>query len=363
MNQHIQQQLREQLETIQTKTQPVSASSKQVTINSISETEQAIITEADIALKNWKASEEGQAIQQQLSSCDVGQLKALAPKILHSHHFDKTIELIQQQTAAKSLDVSFPIKSIAIGLFGEIDFIAGLVASVGYALDIADFGQTAAVYVGGGVVEGLSEGLVGGVELTLWRNETSDLQGYYNCQEISGGFGLDFDGVAYEQDESLAGISVGVDLGEQEGLDEWEYYMITFATDHYPVYQAGDAQHFLILGDLVCVKMNDLTGHDEVSLTFRPDSGLTYRYPTWDSYSMSEDSGDSDHTWNLGRSIKYNSYIDIFLSVGANDLPSVRVNYSDFGNNSTVTKTFYRDGSISNGWNEIKYTLQIQTVY
>ncbi len=170
--------------------------------------------------------------------------------------------------------------------------------------------------------------------------------------------------MSYEKDDSLAGISVGVDLGEYDGIDEWEYYMLTFSVDHYPVYQAGDANHFLILGDLVCVNKYDLNEHDEVSLTFRPDGGTTYRYPTWDTYSMSEDPNDPDHTWNLGRSIKYNDYVDLYLWVGNDDHPTVRVNFSDFSSSTgTVSKTFYRDGSISNGWNEIKYTLSIQNIF
>lgn len=351
MNKILAQKMRAAAEQIQQQSHTHGAAASGVALNA---GDRELVNTIKQGLQAWKNSAAGQAFLKDAKQMAPEAIARGLQSLLESEHLAPSMQMLNEQA---QLDLSFPIQSVSIGLVGQFDVIlAGLVLSVGYAADITNVSSTSVIYLGGGVTAGLELGLDGGIEVGVWRNKTSDMQGNYKAEEIEF---VDDGGIiitGYEQDDKVQGVTVSLDVGANDGVSVEDYYIFTFDIDHYPVYQEGDASHLLVLTTLTCLNSN--IGTDDVYLTFRPDGGTTYRYPTWGSYGMTQDSGDVGHSWGLGRSVKFNSYVDVQLQVGADDFPSIRFNYSDFhGIGSTSTKTADRDGSIGNGWNEIKYQL------
>lgn len=324
---------------------------------------QQVLQEGGRALKAWQESAEGQAKLAAMQGYSLEQVRAELSNLLLGPVLAPALTLAAQQREVSEDDIPFPIKSVSVGLSGELDLGVGVYGSIGYAANLNDLSGTSAVYLCGAFLEGIVEGGAVGLQFGAWANDIDDLAGYYNGQTIDID---DFGGVAgwlFEQDESVAGACVDTLIGEDDGLAEIEFYMLTFDITHLPVAQA-DAAHMLILTTLECLNTNEV-GHDEVYFTFTPDGGsATYRYPTWDSYAMTADQNASEHLWNVGRSVKFNSYVNIALQDGNDSLGNFTFHLTDFsGPGTTHSQNQDRKGTISNGWNEISYTFTAQLIY
>ncbi|MFD0895055.1 hypothetical protein KBB96_03430 [Luteolibacter ambystomatis] len=320
-----------------------------------------ILSRAAVRLKEWQATPEGQAELAALKNSDSAADLTNRLRTLYSSEVVKPFTDELAAKAAADFDgIDFPIKAITLGLAGQIDIGIGIYASFGYAVQFPNPFKSGAFYLSGAFTEGLEIGFDVAIQIGAWANEPMDLGGYYNGQEIMIDDTIGLGGWSFEQDEEVAGVAVDLALGAEDGGDEAEFYTLVWALDSdgtYPVAQQP-ADHMLILTTLTCLNTRE-SGHDEVYFLFTPDGGdVTYRYPSSKYYSMSADSDDPEHSWNTGRSVKFNQYVDIQLLDDGDELGTFRFNLSDF-NGSSVTKT----SDVKDGLNEIEYTFTATLVY
>jgi hypothetical protein len=213
----------------------------------------------------------------------------------------------------------------------------------------------------------LSEGIEAGADIAvqagLWSKTTADMAGYYGGVEIEAddigglaGFGL----ASKEDSIELDAVLIDITAGVADGVDGLEFWAETHRI-YNPVAQTT-ASRMLLLTNLHCYDINALTGHDEVYLTFVPDNGVTYNYPTWNYYAMTEDQSRPECTWQVGRSVWFNSQVQVDAWDGNDHLAGWTITANDFATSTTFQLTCTRDGSISNGWNKIEYELTAERV-
>lgn len=323
---------------------------------------QEIMKEISREVDSWCASPEGQAVLAATDGSNLEPLKKELDALLQGPDLARTRELLQQEKLFSGGRLGFIPKAVSIGISAQIDLVLGVYGSVGYAADFSDPEGTSVIYLLGAVEEGVIEGGDVGVQVGLWKNSTSDMDGYYNGQNVDI---TDFGGVAVfalEKSQSVVAYIIDIAAGEDDGGAEDEYYCLTFDINHMPVAQK-DADHFLILTNLQCKNISE-TGHDEIYFYFQPDGGTTYRYPTWNYYAMSDSSSDSDSNWACGRSVKFNNNVTIKImddDDGSDDqIANFTFSLSDFnGNGSTITKTFDETHHL----NEVEYKMTAKLIY
>lgn len=321
-----------------------------------------ILARAGARLKEWQATPAGQAQLATIKdSASVAELTDQLRELYSSEVLKPSLDELDAKASGDFDGIDFPIKAITLGFAGQIDLGIGIYASFGYAVQFPNPFTSGAFYLSGAVTEGIDAGADVAIQLGAWASEPLDLGGYYNGQEVMVDDTLGIGGWTFEQDEDLVGAAVDLALGVEDGGDEAEFYTLVWALDSdgvYPVAQQP-ADHLLILSNLTCLNTKE-SGHDEVYFLFTPDGGdVTYRYPSSKYYSMSADSKDPEHSWNTGRSVKFNQYVDIQLLDDGDQLGTFRFNLSDFSGSTPVTKT----SDIKEGLNEIEYKFTASLIY
>jgi hypothetical protein len=170
------------------------------------------------------------------------------------------------------------------------------------------------------------------------------------------GFGL----ASKEDSIDLDAVLIDITAGVADGVDGLEFWAQTHRITN-PVAQTT-ASRMLVLTNLHCYDINSLTGHDEVYLTFVPDNGVKYNYPTWNYYAMTEDQSQPECNWAVGRSVWFNNQVQVDAWDGNDHLAGWTITSGDFANSTTYQNTCTRDGSISNGFNEIQYELTAELI-
>ena len=315
-----------------------------------------MLEELGRAVESWRTSPEGRACLASPDGLDLEGLRLELNRLMKSPKLATTRERLSAQASVGD-KIGFIPQAVSIGVEAQIDLVLGIYGSVGYAADLSDI-DGSVVYLLGAIEEGVIEGGDVGVQVGVWKNSTNDMEGYYNGQNVDVDDFGGFVAFALEQDESVVAYLVDVAAGEDDGLAEDEYYCLTFDIEHLPVAQTA-ASHFLILTQLECLNTSE-SGHDEVYFYFQPDGGTTYRYPTWNYYAMSADSGDAEQIWNTGRSVMFNSYVNVTLKDGDDTLGSFTFSLGDFsGAGSSVPMK----SDMNNGLDEIEYTMTAKLIY
>ena len=354
----VRQRLAPYIETLQNRLdEPSDVEADGVTLDEIDE---RIARQAGQDLRCWSDSPEGQAFLEALGTMSLEQIQQTFDEALTGPHFRGTRELLERQRATSRDASSIPYQTISLGVMAEGDVGVGLYGSIGYAADLTDIEGSSVVYLSGAIIEGVEVGAAAGVQVGIWKDKTDDLSGYYNAQQASI---TDIGGAivtAYESSFSLKGLTLDIVAGVDDGIAEMEVVILTIDISHEPVIQ-DPKSHFLILTSLVCNNKDDVSGHDEISLQIEPDGSDQFRYPTWDSYSMSDDSTDPDHEWGLGRSVYFDQSVDVKLyESGEQICDTETINLSDFDGPGSTTVVQFEYSSITN---DIDYQMTAQLVF
>ena len=186
-------------------------------------------------------------------------------------------------------------------------------------LDIIDSGSGdidfGAGYVGVGVDEGIEEAAIAGIQFGISTSTPEDFGGWGVSIDLTAdaALGLTIGVTGSISSVQVTGAYVTVDGGEGAGLEIQESYTFLLADMKYtiPAMYQPRKKYMAILYSLVCNETSEKWENDEVYMTFKPDDGATYPYPSWDYYSM-DDNSDED-TWYLGRSVWFDEKIEITL--------------------------------------------------
>jgi hypothetical protein len=343
------------------------AGRKPVTMSAWPPQARELVAEVQRALKAWNASAEGQAFRSTAREQGLDGVKQQLGALLTGPVFARTRDL----AATVSLgDLPFPLKSISIGAAAAVEFIIGVYGSIGYAVNFADLTnldsliQNSVIYYYEALSEGVDAGADIAVQAGFWNKTTDEMGGYYWGVEIEAddlgglaGFGLATD----EDGFDLAAVLIDVTAGIADGVEGLEFWAQTHKITN-PVAQPT-ANHMMLLTNLHCSKINSISGHDEVNLTFVADGGkVTYRYPTWNYYAMSEDQSAPESNWAVGRSIWFNNSVQVKAWDGKDNIASFTITYDNISSGQPYVARYDRKGSISNGWNEVAYELTAQIV-
>jgi hypothetical protein len=325
-----------------------------------------LVAEVQRALTAWNASPEGRAFRSSIHQEGLAGIKRQFDALLSGPAFARTRDLVASVSIG---DLSFPLKSISIGAAAQADLFVGGYGSAGYAVDLADLNDLDTMIKNSVVCfyEALSEGIEAGADIAvqagLWNKTTSDMAGYYWGVEIEAddlgglaGFGL----ASKEDSIDLNAVLIDITVGVADGVDGLEFWAQTHRI-YNPVAQTT-AGNMLLLTNLHCYNINSLTGHDEVYLTFVPDNGVKYNYPSWDYYAMTDDQSQPECNWAVGRSVWYENQVQVDAWDGNDHLAGWTITAGDFATSTTYKNVCTRDGSISNGWNEIQYELTAERV-
>lgn len=315
--------------------------------NAVPENEAQFVRVLTETLKAWKASPEGAASLEKMRSLDLKGIHAELDSIVKGPQISGALQLA---AGDGQIDFSlFSSFSISLAITGEV--FVGLYGAIGYACDMSVVkgeGGNTGIYLCGAFVEEVGAGLDGLVEAGVWKLSLKDLGGSYSALAIDIG-DIEGEEVGYFQfksDDTTQGYVVGVGIGEDYEVGDMDpaYIVILPVTSDYPVMQAN-AGNCLILTKLQCLNQRATAGtHDEVTLYITADapygnSSITYRYPTWDDFAMSDDSGDYN-IWYPGRSVMFNDSVTVKANDGGDELASFTFNLSDFsGVGSTVSPT------------------------
>ncbi|MEM7269841.1 MAG: hypothetical protein AAF401_11375 [Pseudomonadota bacterium] len=324
---------------------------------------------AKSAIRAFKASPEGAAFMNDLPTLNLFELGSRLKAALEGPHFADMLAL-SRNPAEFDIDLGdFIPKAVSIGLTGEAVLLIGVTGAVFYAMDISTSDPKPAAVVGGGLDIGADGGAQGDIAVGFWRDQTSDITGWYVGEEIDiddGGGGYE---ATFEKDKELALVLIGVGVGFEDGAENSDLYFYSFDFSHSPIYQSGDYDHMIQFHNVTCDNSKD--NMDTVFFYYLADDDPTeYRYPAWAGYQMAEaDKGDfgngwtnSDgdeitfNNWGTGEIVKFNSKITIKLNVGDYEMDAQTFTTGDFsGVGSSASKNFHAwtDAHI----NEINYNI------
>jgi hypothetical protein len=320
-----------------------------------------LVAEVQRAMTAWNASPEGQAFRSSVHQEGLQGIKRQFDALLSGPGFARTRDLVASVSIG---DLPLIPKSISIGAAAQADLFIGGYGAAGYAVDLADINDLNTMIKNSVVCfyEAISEGIDAGadvaIQVGLWTETTADMAGYYWGVEleVDEGGGFAGFGLASKEDSiDLDAVLIDITAGLADGVDGLEFWAQTHRI-YNPVAQTT-ASRMLLLTQLQCYNINSVTGHDEVYLTFVPDGGVKYNYPTWNYYAMTDDQSQPECKWAVGRSIWFDSKVQVDAWDGNDHLGGWTITSGDFSNTTTYQQTSTRDGSISNGWNEIQYAL------
>lgn len=339
---------------------------RSATLSALPSQARQLVAEVQRALSAWIRSPEGQAFRSSVQRDGLRGIKRQFDALLAGPVFARTRDLVASVSIS---DLPFPLKSVSIGAAAQADLFIGGYGAAGYAVDLADLNDLDALIKNSVVCfyEAISEGIEAGADVAvqagLWSKTTDQMAGYYWGVEIEAddlgglaGFGL----ASKEDSIELDAVLIDITAGVADGVDGLEFWAQTHRITN-PVAQPT-ASRMLVLTNLHCYNINSLAGHDEVYLTFVPDNGVKYNYPTWNYYAMTEDQSQPECNWQVGRSVWFNSQVQVDAWDGNDHLAGWTITSGDFANTTTYQNTCTRDGNLSNGFNEIQYELTAELV-
>jgi hypothetical protein len=317
--------------------------------------EAALVQEAQQAFAAWLATPDGEFCKALMRAGNYEPVVEALQALANGSAFARTREL-----ATVSID-PLDYEAFSLGMVVQADIILGIYASAGYICDFDNISGTSSVYICGAISGGFDIGADVGGQVGFWKKSVAQVDGFYIGGEviIDDGPGLSALGLFnLLSDEDYQALLIDAEGGFNDGVDGLAFGMLSYGRDTGPVVQK-QASHFLILGTLTCINQRE-SGHDEVYLKFTADNGTTFRYPTNKYYSMSDDSGDYN-TWNLGRSVWFDSKVKVDLFDGGDTIGSMTFNFSDFsGPNSSKTVTSKQSYGV---FQTIEYSLAAKLIF
>ena len=310
------------------------------------ETEQrlhpAVQQAAHEALAGFRASPEHAALIADLPAMNLHQLRFRLQALLEGPHFEPLFATIR---SAAELDIDptdmIP-KAISLGAMVQGVLVVGLSGSVGYVTDIDLKNGNSGIYVGGAIDIGAEAGLELAACLGFWRNPVDKLKGTYVGEEVDIDDGLGLDEAAFTNDDELALIFIGFDLGLDDGMENTDYYFFEFDPSAPPIYQPGNATYLVQLWSMQCENSKD--DWDTIYFEFLQDDDSTvYRFPAWDGYAMCQpDNTDNPipgatrntinpcSNWSVGLVIKFNSSFKLRLHIGDQTMADTTITAGDY---------------------------------
>lgn len=318
------------------------------------------------ALKAYRTSPEYQALQADLPKMNLLQLQQRMEAALNGPHFAPMLALMRQPGAfdvtikgvvEKVLDYLIP-NAVSLGVLAQAVLVLGLSGSAGYVVNVDLSNFKSGVYVGGAFDAGIDAGIEGDAVLGFWANSVGDLDGVYVGGEVDIDDGTGLTAAAFDHDDDLGLIFVGIDLGIDDGFENTDFYFFEFDIGHEPIYQPGDATYLVQFTTMTCLNSKD--NFDTVYVEFFQDGGDTaYRFPAWNGNQMCEQGNGPYYEWDLGLIAKFNSSLTVRLHVGDYTMSKDQtITANDFnGVGGTYTLPPWDDKI---GVDEIEYTLEAQ---
>lgn len=166
-------------------------------------------------------------------------------------------------------------------------------------------------------------------------------------------------------------LSVGGALGIAEGVDLFFEAGVVLGAIEFPPMEQPVGNKLARIAVVRCDELQDNNNksHDEIYLTFVPDTGsTTYRFPTWGHYSIKITKSTDDY-WRPWRTVWFNSSFKMTLHQGSHTLKTWTVSQplpATLHEDSTEKKTGdqgfaynYRYHDTTELFNEIDYKIRV----
>lgn len=299
------------------------------------------------ALKAYRASPEYKALLADLPQMNLLQLQQRLEAALNGPHFTPMLALMRQPGAfdvtikgvvEKVLDYLIP-NAVSLGVLAQAVLVLGLSGSAGYVVNVDLSNFKSGVYVGGAFDAGIDAGIEGDAVLGFWANSVGDLDGVYVGGEVDIDDGTGLTAAAFDHDDDLGLVFVGIDLGIDDGFENTDFYFFEFDIGHEPIYQPGDATYLVQFTTMTCENSKD--DSDTVYLEFFQDGGDTaYRFPAWNGNQMCEQKNGPYYQWGLGLVAKFDSSLTVRLHTGdftpSPDVTIKPTNFNSVGSTYTL---------------------------
>lgn len=269
-----------------------------------------LLKEAEKVWEQYVQTPEGKLMVDSFNTKDLDELRASLTEIAEHPLIKKLISWLREQ--------DFLAASFSIGIKLEAQLLLGITGVIGYAVGVGTAnGLESSEFLTIGINEGIEAGVMFGIEFGLWTVSPGNMGGFSLCTEVDLGFEIEVSEGTYYTTKSFLGETLGIGVGAEDGISEMECYTFILGDqgdtgrEPYlkPVIQEPKS-NFLIIENVKCVHpSNDGAGDEnEVYFIFQADGGKKYPFPPYDYFSMKE--GD---TWNTGRSVWFDSYVDITI--------------------------------------------------
>jgi len=315
-----------------------------------------ILAEISQALAAYKSSSEGQAFLAAVPNMSESQLiEGLGAMVRHAA-FGKTLSMV---ASPQNFDLTLPevFGSFTITIGFDFGFGFGLAAGLGYAVDPTDLSKFSLVIWGRAEIKGGEDIEIiaeAGLTAAAPQDQTGPMVGISGdvatpiggvAGSIACGTDLSFSLDPVDLDFSNWAVSVGGAAGEGGDISVFGNYTWVFATETVPPIGQPDAPNYVRLASIQCIKRNDTSDHDEITVGVKIDgAGDTYIFPTWKHYSIAE-----GETWYPGMVIRMDSDFKITLYESDESLDSWTVNYSDVtGNGGSFSVNINNSGVFTN---------------
>lgn len=321
-----------------------------------------ILNEAKKAWEQYAQTAEGKKMVESFSTKDLHEIRASLPEIIDHPIIKKLIDWLREK--------DFLAASFSIGLKLEAEALIGFTGIIGLAVGIGTAnGKESVEYLTVALAEGIELGVMLGVQIGVWVVSPGELGGFSLCTEVDLGFDVELSEGTYYKVKEFLGETITVGVGVEDGISEMECYTFILGDqgdnprDPYikPVIQKPK-KNFLIIEKVKCVHpSNDGAGNEnEVYFIFKPDGGKEYHFPTYDYFSMKE-----GETWDTGRSVWFDDYIDITIYdedgtsendiVGTFHIPLSQLSVGQ-------SKVFQSTKDYSSLMDNIEYTVQVRLI-
>lgn len=291
---------------------PIRKERREKRSGKVTPAQKRFLDEANSAWEKYSESSEGKAQLSAIEKMDMPQILATVPVVFDDPNFD-TLKTLKDDWDALGLDGA----CFSLGFDFEVEFIIGFRITIGMAWGIGDNkGVGVSEFITMALTEGIDEGGLVGVQLGFWSIAPSELGGFGLSTEVDVGLGPEVGAcLNYNSSGVLVGAAIIIGAGEEDGADEQESYTFLLGSESgdgsgylKPAYQPRK-KYLLVINKIHCTStMSDgIGGKNEVFFKFQTDYDDTvYHYPTYDYFEMS-----SDSDWNCGRSIWFDSYVQI----------------------------------------------------
>lgn len=238
---------------------------------------------------------------------------------------------------------------------------------IGFALNLTDLNQ-ASLYVGGGVGVGPGALVAAGQGVGLTGNAYSGMTGA--CVGVDGGGAYVAGG--------LIDVSVGINApyfpvvthinlagwtgvayfleGAGGGAEGYVGFTLKLVDESLPNMVQPDADNYLVIYSIDCIKRNDTSGKDEITFDVAIDGNYytKYQYPMWDHYSIAEGG-----VWDVGYGVKFNNSFVLTLYESGEEITNWTVTTANL---TTPSGYSYLEYSVSGVFvNDVDYKITLYT--